>query len=61
MCLYNESPWYKLKLPGLCSSTKIDTGSNEGPSASVVLQRIILVQMTAPVSMWLYKESNWYN
>jgi hypothetical protein len=56
MCLYNESPWYKLRLPGLCSSTKIHTGSNEGPSASVVLQRIILIQMKTPWFMWFYKE-----
>jgi hypothetical protein len=26
----------------------------------VVLQRIILVQMEAPVFMWFYKESSWY-
>jgi hypothetical protein len=26
----------------------------------VVLQRIILVQMEAPASMWVYKESYWY-
>jgi hypothetical protein len=48
MCFYNESPWYKLRLHGLCSSTKIHTGSNEGPSASVVLQIIILIQMMNP-------------
>ena len=76
MWFYKESYWYKQRLHGVCGSTKNHTGTNRDSrvyasiknhtgtnrdiSFYVVLQRIILVQMKAQVSMWLYKESYWY-
>jgi hypothetical protein len=33
MWVYKESPWYKLRLHGLCGSTKNHTGTNGGSSA----------------------------
>ena len=35
-------------------------GINRDSMVYVALQRIILVQIEAPVSMWFYKESYWY-
>ena len=45
---------------GLGYSTKNPTGTNVNSSVYVVLQRIILVQMEAPVSMWFHKEPYWH-
>ena len=53
---YKESPWYKKGLHGLCGSTKNHTDANGGCSVYVGLQRIILVQLEIPGSMWFYKE-----
>jgi hypothetical protein len=50
-----------MKAPSvLCGSTKNNTGTNMDFRVYVVLQRIILVQIETPWSMWFYKESFWY-
>jgi hypothetical protein len=50
----------QIDTPGLGYSTKNPTGTNESSSVYVVLQRIILVQMDAPASMWFHNEPYWY-
>ena len=41
-------------------STKNHNGTNRDSNFYVVLQRITLVQLEIPGSMWFYKESYWY-
>ena len=60
MWIYKESYWYKRRHQCLCGSTKNPHGINRDSMVYVVLHRIILVQMKAPVSIWFYKESYWY-
>ena len=57
MCLYQESYWNKWKPQCLCGSAQNYSGTNGDPSAYGILQRMILVQMRSPVSLWYYKES----
>ena len=51
MWFYKESYWYKWRLQCLGYSTKKHTGTKDSSSGSVVLQRIILVQIEIPGSM----------
>ena len=76
MWSHKESYWYKWRIQCLCGSTKNHIGTNSDLESIcstknhttrnrdcmvyVVLQRIILVQMEAPASMWFHKESYWY-
>ena len=45
---------------GLRDFIKNHTVTNRDSGVFAVLQRLILVQLEAPVSIWLYKESYWY-
>ena len=54
MYLYQESYLNKWRLQCLCGSAQNYTGTNGGPSAQAILQRIILVQMRSQWSMWYY-------
>jgi hypothetical protein len=53
--LYSESGIKHHKSINLCGCANNHTAINGGSSANAVLQRIILVQIESPGSMWFYK------
>jgi hypothetical protein len=61
MWFYNESYWYKWRLQCLGYSTKNHTGTNRDSGGYVILQRTIMVQMEAAVSMWFRKNHHGIN